>query len=219
MVEILPKPATLRANDRTKASGTVLVLGPRQTEFSAIGLISGERIASVTLTANGGTTADAAVATYLITPSEPVAPITIPANTFRPNNYAFTYIDGTLTVTTGPTFESWAGQGVELTPELLMKYAIGGAVSGSSPSELPQTNLQGTTMSLTVIVRKDSTLTIIGQAVSDLGNYGTPNLIVPVAGSAVDVSQKDVPPGCERQKFTMDMGSSGKGFLRISVTK
>jgi hypothetical protein len=62
-------------------------------------------------------------------------------------------------------------------------------------------------------------LTIIGQAVSDLGNYGTPSLIVPVAGSAVDVSQKDVPLGCERQKFTMDMGSSGKGFLRISVKK
>jgi hypothetical protein len=219
MAEILQKPATIRANDRTKTAGKVLNLGTGQTEFSVLGLISGERIASVTLTANGGTTADAAVATYLITPFDPVAPITIPANTFRPNNYAFTYIDGTLTVTTGPTFESWAGQGVELTPELLMKYAIGGATSPSAPGERTETKLEGTVLSLTAIVRKDATLTIIGQAVSDLGNYGTPNLIVPVAGSASGVSQSGVPAGCERQKFTMDMGSSGKGFLRISVTK
>jgi len=113
MAEIQPKPATLRANDQTKASGTVLVLGPRQTEFSAIGLISGERIASVTLTANGGTAADAAVSTYLITPSNPVAPITIPSNAFRPTNYAFSYIDGTLTVTDAPTtvtLSEWATQ-------------------------------------------------------------------------------------------------------------
>jgi hypothetical protein len=68
-------------------------------------------------------------------------------------------------------------------------------------------------------VRKDSTLTIIGQAVSNLGDYGMPNSIVPVLGSAAGVSQDGVPEGCERQKFTTDMGSSGKGFLRISVTK
>jgi hypothetical protein len=113
MAEILRKPATIRANDRTKVAGQVLVLGPRQTEFSVSDLISGERIASVTLTANGGTTADAAVASYLITPSDPVAPITIPANTFRPSNYAFTYIDGILTVSAAPTtvtLSDWAKQ-------------------------------------------------------------------------------------------------------------
>jgi len=113
MAEILQKPATIRANDRTKTAGKVLNLGTGQTEFSVLGLISGERIASVTLTANGGTTADAAVATYLITPSDPVAPITIPANTFRPNNYAFTYIDGILTVSAAPTtitLSDWANQ-------------------------------------------------------------------------------------------------------------
>jgi len=113
MAEILQKPATIRANDRTKTAGKVLNLGTGQTEFSVLGLISGERIASVTLTANGGTTADAAVATYLITPFDPVAPITIPANTFRPNNYAFTYIDGILTVSAAPTtitLSDWANQ-------------------------------------------------------------------------------------------------------------
>ena len=218
MAEILQKPATIRANDRTKASGTVLVLGPRQTEFSANGLISGERIASVTLTANGGTTADAAVATYLINPSEPVAPITIPANTFRPNNYAFTYIDGILTVTTGPTFESWAGQGVELTPELLMKYAIGGAASPSGTGELPVVGKDGSNFTLTAVVRKDSTLTIVGQAVANLEDYGTPASVTSLTGTSEGVSQIGVPTDCERRIFKSTL-TGNRSFLRISVQK
>jgi hypothetical protein len=113
MAEILQKPATIRANDRTKTAGKVLNLGTGQTEFSVLGLISVERIASVTLTANGGTTADAAVATYLITPSDPVAPFSIILNPFRSANYKFTFIDGTLTVTDAPTtvtLSDWANQ-------------------------------------------------------------------------------------------------------------
>lgn len=218
MAEIQPKPATLRANDRTKASGTVLVLGPRQTEFSADGLISGERIASVTLTANGGTTADAAVATYLINPSEPVAPITIPANTFRPNNYAFTYIDGILTVTAGPTFESWAGQGVELTPELLIKYAIGGAANSSATGETPVVSMDGSNLTLTAIVRKDSTLTIVGQAVANLEDYGTPASVTSLTGTSEGVSQIGVPTDCEKRIFKSTLTGS-RSFLRISVQK
>jgi len=55
--------------------------------------------------------------------------------------------------------------------------------------------------------------------VTNLGDYGTPNSIVPVVGSAVGVSQDGVPAGCERQKFTMDAGSARQAFLRMSVTK
>ena len=106
-----------------------------------------------------------------------------------------------------------------MTPELLMKYAIGGATSPSAPGERSETKLEGTVLSLTAIVRKDDTLTIIVQAVSNLGDYGTPNSIVPVVGSAVGVSQDGVPAGCERQKFTMDAGSARQAFLRMSVTK
>jgi hypothetical protein len=130
-------------------------------------------------------------------------------------------VDGTLTVTAvvGPTFAEWAGEGVVMTPELLMKYAIGGATSSLAPGERPETKLEGTVLSLTAIVRKDATLTIIGQAVTNLGDYGTPNSIVPVVGSAIGVSQDGVPAGCERQKFTMDAGSARQAFLRMSVTK
>ncbi|NBS06904.1 MAG: hypothetical protein EBS69_05785 [Verrucomicrobia bacterium] len=111
MAEIQKKPATIRANDQTKTAGTLLVLGTGQTTFTASGLISGERIASVTLSANGGTESNAPVGSYFLTPSDPVAPITIPANSFRPGNYAFTFVDGTLRVIEPPptvTLDQWA---------------------------------------------------------------------------------------------------------------
>jgi hypothetical protein len=172
----------------------------------------------VTLTATGGTETQDAVGTYVIRASEPTR---LALDSFRPENYAFAFLDGTLTVTAavGPTFAEWAGEGVVMTPELLMKYAIGGATSSLAPGERPETKLEGTVLSLTAIVRKDATLTIIGQAVTNLGDYGTPNSIVPVVGSAVGVSQDGVPAGCERQKFTMDAGSARQAFLRMSVTK
>jgi hypothetical protein len=222
MAEIQPKAATIRANDRTKVAGQVLVLGPRQTEFSVSDLISGERIASVTLTGNGGTTADAPVGTYLITPSDPVAPITIPANTFRPPNYAFTYIDGNLTVTantvTTPTFEKWAGQGVTMTNELLLKYAIGGAASPSATGELPVVGRDGSILTLTAIVRKDASLTVVGQAVANLGDYGSSTSIALVAGTSEGVSQIGVPTDCERRIFKSTL-TGNRSFLRISVQK
>jgi hypothetical protein len=130
-------------------------------------------------------------------------------------------VNGTLTVTAVvvPTFAEWAGAGVAMTPELLMMYAIGGATSPSAPGERTETKLEGTVLSLTAIVRKDATLTIIGQAVTNLGDYGNSSSITLVSGSAAGVSQEGVPAGCERQKFTMDAGSARKAFIRFSVTK
>jgi hypothetical protein len=213
---VAKKQLTITANNQTKPFGTVLTLGPGQKEFIVDGLVTDETIDTVTLVASGGTEAQDPVGLYTLTASDPVGGA---SSLFRPENYQCTFVGGKLNVVAGGTFASWAGEGVAMTPELLMMYAIGGATSPSAPGERTETKLEGTVLSLTAIVRKDATLTIIGQAVSDLGNYGTPNLIVPVAGSASGVSQSGVPAGCERQKFTMDMGSSGKGFLRISVTK
>jgi hypothetical protein len=218
---IFPKPATIRANDQSKSFGVSLNMGPGQTQFTFDGLVPGERIGTVTFTADGGTASDAIPGNYLITPSEPAAPRTIPVNLFQARNYDFTFLKGTLTVTAvvGPTFAEWAGEGVAMTPELLMMYAIGGATSPSAPGERLEIKLEGTALSLTAIVRKDDTLTIIGQAVTNLGNYGNSSSITQVSGSAVGVSQDGVPAGCERQKFTTDAGSALKAFLRISVTK
>ena len=215
---ITPKPAVITANNQIKAFGTALTLGVGQREFSSTGLVEGELISTVTLVAAGGVGVQDAAGPYSISPSDPVGGV---LNRFRSGNYAFTFVNGTLTVTAVgvPTFAEWAGAGVAMTPELLMKYAIGGAASASASGERPETKLVGTVLSLTAIVRKDSTLTIIGQAVTNLGDYGNSSSITPVSGSAVGVSQDGVPAGCERQKFTMDAGSARQAFLRISATK
>jgi len=213
---VAKKQLTITANNQTKLSGTVLTLGPGQKEFIADGLVTGETIDTVTLVASGGTEAQDPVGLYTLTASDPVGGA---SSLFRPENYQCTFVGGKLNVVAGGTFASWAGEGVAMTPELLMKYAIGGAVNSLAAGELPVVGMDGNNLTLTAVVRKDSTLTIIGQAVSNLGDYGVPNSIVPVLGSAAGVSQDGVPEGCERQKFTTDMGSSGKGFLRIIVTK
>jgi len=216
--DITPRPATIRANDQFKIIGTILTFGAGQSGFTSTGLVAGEEISSVTLVASGGVNAQDPVGSYSITPSDPLGGA---LNRFRPENYAFTFVNGTLTIANAvvPTFAEWAGEGVAMTPELLMMYAIGGSTSPSSPGERPETKLEGTALSLTAIVRKDDTLTIIGQAVTNLGNYGNSSSITQVSGSAVGVSQDGVPAGCERQKFTMDAGSARQAFLRISVTK
>ena len=212
--DISPRPATIQANDQSKTAGILSSFGAGQSGFTSQGLAVGEEISTVTLTVSGGAEADGAAGLYSITPSNPIG---VAFGRFRAGNYAFTYINGTLTVV--PTFANWAGEGVAMTPELLMMYAIGGATSPSTPGERPETKLEGTVLSLTAIVRKDATLTIIGQAVTDLGNYGNSGSITQVRGSAVGISQDGVPAGCERQKFAIDMGSTGKGFIRFSVTK
>jgi len=215
---VAKKQLTITANNQTKPFGTVLTLGPGQKQFTVNinDLVVGEAIDTVTLVASGGAEAQDLVGLYTLTASDPVPGA---LNLFRPENYECTFVSGKLNVVAEATFPDWAGEGVEMTPELLMKYAIGGATSASSPGERPETKLEGTTLSLTAIIRKDATLTIIGQAVTDLGNYGNSGSITLVSGSAVGVSQDGVPAGCERQKFTMHAGSAGKGFIRISVTK
>jgi Zn-dependent metalloprotease len=216
--DINPKPATISAKNQTKTLGSVLTLGSGQKEFTVDGLVVGEAIDTVTLVASGGTQAQDLVGPYTLTASDPVGGA---FNRFRSGNYAFTFVNGTLTVTAVvvPTFAEWAGAGVAMTPELLMMYAIGGATSPSAPGERTETKLEGTVLSLTAIVRKDATLTIIGQAVTNLGDYGNSSSITLVSGSAAGVSQEGVPAGCERQKFAMDAGSARKAFIRFSVTK
>jgi len=148
--DITPKPATIVANDRFKVSGTTLVLGSGQTEFTSSGLISGERIGSVTLMASGGTEAGAPRGIYSITPSDPVAAITIPSNTFRQGNYEMTYIQGILSVIDAPTtitLSDWADQngltGLDALPDSdpdkdgmsnLMEYYLGLSPTSSSGS-------------------------------------------------------------------------------------
>lgn len=95
------RPASVRANDRTKPFGQTLSLGTGQTGFSANGLAAGETIATVTLTASGGTGANDASGLYEITPSD------ASGGSFDPANYLLSYQPGTLRVT-GIPFHDWS---------------------------------------------------------------------------------------------------------------
>ena len=213
---ILKKRLSVIANDRTKAFGQTLTLGAGQTGFTTSEMVGTDKIDTVTITASGGTEANDPAGTYDLTPSAPVG------QNFATGNYDIYYTLGTLTVNQGsaasPTFESWAGQGVELTPELLMKYAIGGAASPSATGEPPVVGMDGSNLTLTAILRKDSTLTIVGQGVANLVDYGTPASITSLTGTSEGVSQIGVPPDCERRIFKSTLMGS-KSFLRISVQK
>jgi hypothetical protein len=86
---VATKLLTITANDASKTYGdTVIFAG---TEFSTIGLLSGDIVTSVTLTSAGAAaTATVAGSPYDIVPSNAVGT--------GLNGYAITYVDGTLTV-------------------------------------------------------------------------------------------------------------------------
>ncbi|MCX6934674.1 MAG: Ig domain-containing protein, partial [Verrucomicrobia bacterium] len=104
---------------------------------------------------------------------------------------------------TGTTFAGWSSGGA-LTSDSLTKYAIGGAGSLTGESVKQTSALDGTTLSITAIVRTDDAkLTVVGQAVTSLGDYATPASVVEVAGDATGIDQTGVPTGCAKQKFSV----------------
>ena len=96
---VVAKDLVVTAQDRTKPFGATLLLGG--SAFTADGLVPGETVGAVTLTATGGTAANDAAGTYLITPSA------ASGGAFSPGNYVVSYRTGTLTVT-APAFADWA---------------------------------------------------------------------------------------------------------------
>jgi len=227
---INPKSASVRANDQTKSFGVSLNLGPGQTHFTATGLVSGERIGTVTLTANGGMASNAPAGTYLITPSDPVAPRTIPANPFLALNYAFTFVDGTLTVVDAITISDWAANngltGTDAAPEAdpdgdgmsnLMEFYLGLSPTNSSGAGggFVMTNGPSNTVSMTYLRAKGVTgVTPAVQASADLSssNWGT-NGVVETVKDAADPRYEEVtatvtnPPGATKM------------FMRLRVSQ
>jgi hypothetical protein len=115
----------------------------------------------------------------------------------------------------GMTWDLWLG-GAARTPELLLKYAIGGASSPTGSSEKAVTLFDSTKLSLTAIVRTDDpSLSVVGEAGMNLSSLNTNG--VSVAASA---NQASVPEGCERRIYSVDRANSpSKQFLRVRVTR
>ena len=190
---ITPRSATVTAESRTKNFGQVLTLGANQSSgFLATGLASGEKVDKVTLTASGGTAADAAAGSYTITPSDASASPSIPPNPFRSENYSITYVNGTLTVlsaATEVTINDWATQnglsGVNALPEAdpdgdgipnLMEFFLGLDPTQSGGTRGPVMTLtNGSSNTVSMTYRRAKGITGVSSAVQASGDLSSSN--------------------------------------------
>ena len=101
------------------------------------------------------------------------------------------------------TYADWSG-GAVLDSVGLSKYAIGGASSLTATDGVkPSSALSGGFLVITAIVRTDnSSLTVVGQAVTDLGNYASGTRVTTVNGVET-TDQTDVPTGHKRKTFSV----------------
>ena len=126
-------------------------------------------------------------------------------------------VEQTLTVTSAASgFSTWNGNSSTMTPELLSKYAIGGATNSAATGEQPFVSLTASTFSLTAVVRTDDPkLTITPRATTSL--VGAWDYPVATAGAAQSVNQANVAVGCERKVFTLDRSTNTKIFIRLET--
>lgn len=118
----------------------------------------------------------------------------------------------------GTTFAVWSG-GAELNSGNLAKYAIGGTTDlTASDGIIPVLGGDATTLTLTAIIRDDTSLNVAGEAVTSLEDFNTPSSIVnATVENAAD--QTLLPANCKRKVFSVARGTDDKKFLRIRVTK
>ena len=149
-------PIALRivARDDSKIYGQARTYGAGQTAFDSTGLVLGETIGSVTLTASGGTAAGGAVGSYTLTPASATG------GTFTPGNDTITYVAGTLTVS--PAALSIAAASESKTYGTIKNYGSvvppGFSVSGLQAGD--------TITSVTIVVSNGG-----GAANAPVGNY------------------------------------------------
>jgi len=116
----------------------------------------------------------------------------------------------------GMSPELWlAGSGVTMTQELLLKYAVGGALSPTGSSQNTVTVLDSNKLTLTAVVRtNDLSLRVVGEAGVNLSNWNTNGV------SVVPASQLNVPEGCQRRTYSVDRANNpSRQFLRLRVTR
>jgi len=134
------------------------------------------------------------------------------------SNYNAVISSVMVTVVQGQmTPDQWlAGSGMTLTSELLLKYAVGGAVSPSAALENAAVVVGSNKLSLTAVVRiDDPSLTVVGEAGLDLVGWSSSGVsMVP------STNQNSVPSGCQRQVFSVDITSSTfRQFLRLRISR
>ena len=117
------------------------------------------------------------------------------------------------TTSTGVSFSSWSG-GQTLTPELLGKYAIGGASGPSASSVRPVLTSTGGGVTLSALVRTNSdasSFAVIGEYSTNLASWSP--LTNNPAGTP-SANTNSVPEGFQRRDFIVPSGAP-KMFLRL----
>jgi hypothetical protein len=112
-------------------------------------------------------------------------------------------------------FDDWRGN-EEPSEAMLVKYAIGGAASPDDEAVVPQgahDEAKGEFV-LTVMVREDEALTVVGKATADLaaGEWTTNGV------TAVEPTDQSMAPvGCKVVEYRVS-AEGGHRFLRLEVT-
>ena len=118
----------------------------------------------------------------------------------------------------GMTPQLWlAGSGwTEMSPELWLKYAVGGALSPTGSSENTVTMLDSEKLSLTAVIRtNDLSLRVLGEAGVDLSSWSTNGVSVSASTNTNGVGE-----GYERRIYSVDRTNSpSRQFLRLRVTR
>jgi hypothetical protein len=139
--------------------------------------------------------------------------VTITASQAGNDNYsAAPSVPQTLTVTAAVSgFTTWNGGNSTMTPELLSKYAIGGASNSTATSEQPTTSLTSSLFSMTAVVRtNDSKLVITPKATASLGTSWDYSVT-----ATNSTNQASVPSGFERKVFSLHPSNNSKVFMRL----
>jgi hypothetical protein len=146
--------------------------------------------------------------------------LTVRIRTTDPSG-AYTEIPLTLSVLNitnddDAVLSAWKGNGATLTPELLSKYAIGGAASPNHSAEAMSVARESSFLAVTVLVRiNDGSLIIVGEKSSSVnGPWTTDNVTSTTSG----LSQSGIPNGFERRKYLIPYVSD-RAFFRLRVSR
>jgi hypothetical protein len=214
--EVRKKGMNIMANNRSKIFGQTITLGAGQAGFATTGLVGVQTVGTVTLTASGGTAANDAAGTYVLTPSS------ASGGTFSEANYSINYLAGVLTVQ-GRSYSDWSSGLTNGAPTAdvdgnglsnLMEYYMG--ISAESPLSGPTMALSssGTTISMTY--RRYKGLDGVQGAVEHIGNLAATNW------DTKGVTVKQVVDKGTYEEVTVEVAlASGetRKFMRLKVSQ
>jgi len=208
--------SAIRTNAFVISKGTVVITAVPTASVITVGQAFSASVLS------GGTASVAGAFAWTTPSTTPAVGTAGYGVTFTPTdtaNYNTAATTASLTVNpAGSTFADWSG-GAVLDSVGLSKYAIGGASSLTATDGVkPSSALSDGFLVITAIVRTDnSSLTVVGQAVTDLANYVSGTGVTTVNGVET-TDQAGVPTGHKRKTFSVAQGSDAKNFIRLSAS-